>query len=171
MCGSDLNSLMEGPPAEKPALVWGVGLYKRLPQHLLCASSFRVRHLRSPKTLGTRSLEKVGCVHRGIPEKRAEVHTAGWPVPSPRGPFTGEKGGGGGRGAAGRRGEAPSPGPLPSPRVRSPPLPSEIGHPGASRRGPAASGGGASWSLRRSPDQAVTATREAERMWFGPALR
>lgn len=69
VCGSDLNSLMEGPPAEKPALVWGVGLYKRLPQHLLCASSFRVRHLRSPKTLGTRSLEKVGCVHRGILRK------------------------------------------------------------------------------------------------------
>ena len=77
MCRSDLNSLMEGPPVEKPALAWGEGLYKRLPQHLLCASPFRLRHLRNPKTLGTRSLKEMGCVHRRIPEKRGEVHTAG----------------------------------------------------------------------------------------------
>ena len=44
-------------------------------------------------------------------------------MPSTRGPFTGEKGGGGGggRGAAGRRGEAPSPGPLPTPPLGSAP--------------------------------------------------
>lgn len=120
---SDLSSLMEGPPVEKLAQTGGEGLCKSLPHHPR-ASPFRVRHLQIPKTLGTRTLEKVGVSHGGIPGETAEMDPAGELVSTPRGLIgaetVGEKGAGaagGGRGqrrgGARRRRPAPSP-PLPT---------------------------------------------------------
>nr|XP_031322313.1 RCC1 and BTB domain-containing protein 2 isoform X7 [Camelus dromedarius] len=79
--------------------------------------------------------------------------------------------------AAGRRGGARRrrrPPPLASSALPScvlPSFPLPAGHPSASRRGRAASRGGANSSQRRAPERAVTATQEAGRMWLRPALK
>lgn len=99
---------------------------KSLPHHPR-ASTFRVRHLQIPKTLGTRTLEKVGVSHGGIPGETAEMDPAGELVSSPRGLIGAERVGEKGAGAAGGSGEegrgaVARPPPLPSLRACTPPL-------------------------------------------------
>ena len=113
---------MEGPPEEKLAQTGGEELCKSLPHHTR-TSPFRVRHLQIHKTLGTRTLEKVGVSHGGIPGEREEMDPAGEPVSSPRGPIgaeresarkgRGRQGAAGGSGEEGR-GAVARPPPLPS---------------------------------------------------------